>query len=120
MDGDEWKDYAEFRAAMAEYQQVRGVAYDQSKMREAQRRFRLYLKRHARGEYGDEARAKTNEIKELESEKNLEIAKFYLQDSQPRACEIYLRIVLDRHPNSRAAQEARQIRRQLDQTRGQW
>ena len=68
----------------------------------------------------ESSRAKVREINELEGEKNLRIAKFYLRDSQPRACEIYLRRVLDRYPNSRAAREAREIRAELDKSRGDW
>ena len=120
MEPDEWNDYAEYRGALAEYEQIRGVDYDQSKMREAQRRFRLYLQHHPRGDHWEDARAKVREISEMEGEKNLRIAKFYLKDSQPRACEVYLRLVLDRYPNSRAAREAREIRRKLDETRDRW
>jgi len=120
MDADEWNDYAEYTAALAEYDQVRGVDYDQSKMREALPPFRLYLQHHPRGDHWESSRAKVREINELEGEKNLRIAKFYLRDSQPRACEIYLRRVLDRYPNSRAAREAREIRAELDKSRGDW
>lgn len=120
LEAEEWHDYAEYRAALAEHAQVRGVDYDQSKMRESQRRFRLYLLHHPRGDHWEDARAKVGEISEMESDKNLRIAKFYLRDSQPRACEISLREVLDRYPNSRAAREAREILRQLDESRGSW
>jgi outer membrane protein assembly factor BamD (BamD/ComL family) len=56
----------------------------------------------------------------MEAEKNLRIAKFYLRESQPRSTEVYLRLVLDRNPNSSAAREAREIRRELDRTRDRW
>jgi len=120
MDADEWDDYAEYRAALAEFRQIRGVDYDQSKMQESLRRFNLYLQHHPRGDHWEDARAKKRELAEMEGEKNLRIAKFYLDHSQPRACEVYLRLVLDRYPNSLAAREAREIRRKLDDTRGRW
>ena len=120
LEGDEWKELAEYRAALCEFLQVRGVDYDEGKIQEAERRFQRYLQRHNRGEYAEKAREKIREIAEMEGSKNLRIAKFYLRESQPRACEIYLRHVVEKYPNSTAAGEAREIREKLGQQREPW
>ena len=116
MTDKEWKEVASFRAALAEYYQVRGAVYDENKLLEARRRFRDYLQQYPRGEYVEEVRSKLSEINEMEGEKNLDIAKFYLRESELRACDIYLRFVLDRYPNTLAAREARELRRSLENT----
>jgi len=115
----EWKELAEYRSALAEYLQVRGAVYDENKLLQARRRFKNYLQSFPRGEYWEAARAKLREINELEGEKNLKIAKFYLKESELRACEIYLRVVLDNFPNSLAAREAREIRNRIEKTSNQ-
>ena len=54
----------------------------------------------------------------MQGAKNLQIAKFYLRESQPDACELYLERVLRDYPNSSAAREAREIQKQLDRLKG--
>lgn len=115
----EWKELAEYRSALAEYLQVRGAVYDENKLQQARRRFKNYLQSYPRGEFWEEVRGKLREINELEGEKNLRIAKFYLKESQLRACDIYLRVVLDNFPNSLAAREAREIRGRIEKTQNQ-
>jgi tetratricopeptide (TPR) repeat protein len=119
MSGSEWKELAEYKSALAEYLQVRGAVYDENKLLQARRRFKNYLQSFPRGEYWEEVRGKLREINELEGEKNLKIAKFYLKESELRACDIYLRVVLDNFPNSLAAREAREIRNQIEKTQNQ-
>ena len=119
MSESEWKELAEYKSALAEYLQVRGAAYDENKLLQARRRFKNYLQSFPRGEYWEEVRGKLREINELEGEKNLKIAKFYLKESELRACDIYLRVVLDNFPNSLAAREAREIRNQIEKTQNQ-
>ncbi|MBN1443850.1 MAG: outer membrane protein assembly factor BamD [Planctomycetes bacterium] len=114
----EWADLAEFQAAMAVHLQIRGVDYDQKTMLEAERRFDAYCEHHPRGGHWQEAREKLREISEMESAKNLKIAKFYLREAKPEACQLYLKEILIKHPNSSAAREARQIQKQLDRARG--
>jgi tetratricopeptide (TPR) repeat protein len=113
-DQSEWRDLAEYQAALAVFRQVRGVDYDQRTLLEAEKRFTNYLERNRRGDHVEEARRKLHEISEMEGAKYLRIAKFYLRENQPRACEIYLRRVLVNHPNSSAAREAREIQAQLN------
>ena len=62
----------------------------------------------------DEVRGKLIEINEMEGEKNLDIARFYLRERRLRACDIYLRLVLDRYPNTLAARAAREMRSSLE------
>ena len=114
MTDKEWKELAAFKGALAEYYQVRGAAYDENKLLEARRRFRNYLQQFPRGEYVEEVRGKLNELNEMEGEKNLNIARFYLRERRLRACDIYLRLVLDRYPNTLAARAAREIRSSLE------
>ena len=116
MTDKEWKELASFQGALAEYFQVRGAVYDENKLLEARRRFRGYLQQYPRGEYVDQVRGKLSEINELEGEKNLNIARFYLREDELRACDIYLRLVLDRYPNTLAARDARELRRRLENT----
>jgi tetratricopeptide (TPR) repeat protein len=116
----EWKDSAEFKAALSVFNQVRGIDYDHQPILDAQRRFLSYMEHYPRSQHAAEARQKLREIAEMEGTKNLRIAKFYLRESKPRACEIFLRDVLIKHPNSAAAREAREIQKQLDRTRDQW
>ena len=52
----------------------------------------------------------------MEGEKNLNIARFYLREDELRACDTYLRLVLDRYPNTLAARDARELRRRLEDT----
>ena len=119
MSESEWKELAEYKSALAEYLQVRGAVYDENKLLQSRRRFKNYLQSYPRGEYWEEARGKLREINELEGEKNLKIAKFYLNESELRACDIYLRVVLDNFPNSLAAREAREIRSRIEKTTSQ-
>lgn len=119
MSESEWKELAEYKSALAEYLQVRGAVYDENKLLQAQRRFKNYLQGYPRGEYWEEVRGKLREINEMEGEKNLRIAKFYFRESQLRACDIYLRVVLDNFPNSQAAREAREIRSRIEKTQNQ-
>ncbi len=119
MSESEWKELAEYKSALAEYLQVRGAVYDENKLLQSRRRFKNYLQSYPRGEYWEEARGKLGEINELEGEKNLKIAKFYLNENELRACEIYLRVVLDNFPNSLAAREARELRSRIEKTTSQ-
>lgn len=114
----EWADMAEYHGALSIYMQVRGVDYDQRIIQDAERRFRRYLVNHRRGEHAEAAREKVREISEMEGAKNLRIAKFYLRESQPEACALYLQAVLTRYPESVAAQEARDIQKYLDRIKG--
>ena len=114
MTDKEWKELASFKGALAEYYQVRGAVFDENKLLEARRRFRNYLQQYPRGEYVEEVRGKLGEINEMEGDKNLNIARFYLRERQLRACDIYLRLVIDRYPNTLAARAAREMRSDLE------
>lgn len=114
----EWADLAEFQAAMSVFRQIRGVDYDRRTIGEAESRFSAYLENHPRGDHTEESRERLREIYEMEGAKNLGIAKFYLRESEVSACELYLRRVLVKYPQSSAAEEAREIQRQLDRTKG--
>lgn len=110
----EWADLAAFQAALATFRQIRGIDYDQRLIQEADRLFDRYLQEFRRGDHVEEAQNYRREIAEMEGEKNLEIAKYYLRESQLEAAEIYLDRVLRDFPNSEAANEARDIQAQLD------
>lgn len=115
-----WRDLAEYQAALAVYMQIRGVDYDQSVIQEAERRLSAYLEHHPRGAYAQNVREKLREISEMKGAQNLRIAKFYLREGEPRACEIYLRRVIRQHPDSAAAREARNIQKQLARSGESW
>jgi outer membrane protein assembly factor BamD (BamD/ComL family) len=114
----EWRDLAEYQVAMAVYKQIRGRDYDQKLVLDAERRFRTYLEDQPRGPQAEAARQKLAEISDLQGARYLQVAKFYLNESEPRAARIYLRLVLDRYATSTAAREAREIQGQLDRMEG--
>jgi outer membrane protein assembly factor BamD (BamD/ComL family) len=103
---------------MAVYKQIRGRDYDQKLVLDAERRFRTYLEDQPRGPQAEAARQKLAEISDLQGARYLQVAKFYLNESEPRAARIYLRLVLDRYATSTAAREAREIQGQLDRMEG--
>lgn len=110
----EWHGLAEYYAALSTFKQVRGTDYDEKVIQDAERRFRLYLEHYPRGPQAEDAREKLREITQILGAKNLMIAKFYLRESEPGAAKIYLRIVLEKYPTSKAAREAREIQRKID------
>jgi outer membrane protein assembly factor BamD (BamD/ComL family) len=115
----EWRELAEYQVAMSVYKQIRGRDYDQKLVLDAERRFRLYLENQPRGPQAEAARQKLVELSELQGARYLQVAKFYLNESEPRAAKIYLRLVLDRYGTSTAAREAREIQGQLDKMEGE-
>jgi outer membrane protein assembly factor BamD (BamD/ComL family) len=114
----EWRELAEYQVAMSFFKQIRGKDYDQKLVLDAERRFRSYLENQPRGPQAEAARQKLAEISEMQGARHLGVAKFYLNESEPGAARIYLRIVLDRYATSSAAREAREIQRQLDRLEG--
>lgn len=110
----EWRARARYNIALATYKQVRGVDYDEKLIEDSERRFREYLESEPRGPQAEDARQKVREITEKMGEKNLNLAKYYLRESQPVAAKIYLTLVLERYTTSLAAREAREIQRQIE------
>ena len=109
----EWRGLAEYYMALSTYKQIRGIDYDEKVIEDTERKFRTYLENNPRGPQAADAREKQREITEKLGEKNLNIAKFYLRESEPASAKIYLRVVLERYTSSTAAREAREIQRQL-------
>lgn len=112
--GREWRETAQFRVAMAVFLQIRGVEYDQEVLLRAERNFRRYLSENPRGERAEEARARLRELTEWQGQSYLQIARFYLRDSQVRAAKLYLRIILEKYTTTEAAEEAREISLQVE------
>ena len=110
----EWRGLALYQVALCVFKQIRGTDYDQQLILDAERKFRAYLEYNPRGPQAEDARAKLRQIAEMQGERYLRVAKYYLRESQPRAAKIYLRAVLDRYTSSTAAREAREIQRQLE------
>lgn len=115
----EWRELAEYQLGLATFKQIRGADYDQKIILESEQLFRRYLEDQPRGPQAESVREKLAEIAEMQGDKNLGIAKFYLRESQIRAARVYLRVVLDRYATSTAAREAREIQRQLDAMEGE-
>ena len=109
-----WTGTAQFQLGLSWYMQIRGADYDEKIISQARKEFRRYLEIERRGPHTQKAREHLHEISEMLAAKYLRIAKFYLRESDPRAAEVYLRLLLDEHTNSSAAREARDIQRQLD------
>ncbi len=110
--GSSWASTAQFQLGVSWFRQIRGAEYDEKTISQAEREFRRYLDEP--GPYASDARDYLDTIFEMLAKKYLEIAKYYLRESEPRAAEIYLRLVLDRYTSSSAAREAREIQRQLN------
>jgi outer membrane protein assembly factor BamD (BamD/ComL family) len=110
----EWRELAEYQLAESVFKQIRGIDYDQKLVADAEKKFRTYLENQPRGPQAEAARGRLEEITEMQGERYLQVAKFYLRESEPRSAKIYLRVVLDRYATSSAAREAREIQRQLD------
>jgi len=109
----EWRELAQYQLAISIFDQIRGVDYDQQLMNDADRKFRMYLEDNPRGKRAEDARAKVREISEMQGEAYLRKAKFYLRESQVIAAKRYLTIILERYTTTKAAQEAREIQRQI-------
>jgi outer membrane protein assembly factor BamD (BamD/ComL family) len=114
-----WNPTAEYQLALAVYRQVRGVDYDQEALRKASSKFNLYLNHHPRGPQVEEARGFLKQIAEMEGMHDLQIAKYYLRESQPQAAILYLRSVILNNPKTLAAREAREIYENLEKRRGE-
>ena len=109
---------AEYQQALSVFLQVRGVDYDQEAMRKARSRFSVYLQHNPRGNWVDEARGSLRRISEMEAQHDLQIAKYYLRESQPEAARLYLRAVLFNNPLTDAAREAKEIHDYIQERRG--
>ena len=114
----EWVEAAEYQQALSVFLQVRGVDYDQEAMRKARSRFSVYLQHNPRGNWVDEARGSLRRISEMEAQHDLQIAKYYLRESQPEAARLYLRAVLFNNPLTDAAREAKEIHDYIQERRG--
>jgi outer membrane protein assembly factor BamD (BamD/ComL family) len=111
----EWCERASYQVALSTFKQVRGVDYDQGVLLDAKQKLQSYLLSYPRGPNATTVRdVHIRDINEMIAERYVRVAKFYLRDSQPRAARIYLRLVLEKHTNTEAAREAREIQRRLD------
>jgi outer membrane protein assembly factor BamD (BamD/ComL family) len=108
------RELAQYRLAMSIYRQIRGTAFEQEFMVNAERAFRRYLEDYPRGKNSEEARAKLRELTDLQGKSYLEKAKFYLRESQLVAARMYLRVVLERYTTTDAAREAKDIMSRID------
>ncbi len=112
-----WNPTAEYQLALSVYRQIRGVDYDQEAIRRARSRFNDYLNHHPRGSKVEEVRLLLSQMSEMEGQRDLKIAKYYLRESQPHAAMLYLRSVFINNPKTEAAREARQIYDNMERRR---
>jgi outer membrane protein assembly factor BamD (BamD/ComL family) len=112
--GGKWRSDAQYLSALSTYEQIRGIDYDQKVIQDADRKFRVYIQDNPRGRQADEARAKVNELAEMQGQSTLRTAKYYLRESQFPAARIYLGIVLERFTSTVAAREAREILSEIE------
>jgi tetratricopeptide (TPR) repeat protein len=110
----EWRGVSEYYLALSVFKQIRGADYDEKLIEDAEKKFELYLENNPRGPQAEDAREKRREISEMLGRKNLNLAKFYLRESEAVSAKIYLRLVLDKYTTSTAAREAREIQRELE------
>jgi len=104
-----WNDTAEYQLALSVYRQIRGVEYDQDSIKRARIKFNSYLNHHPRGSQVEEVRRLLHHMSEMEGQRDLNIAKYYLRESYPQAAMLYLRSVFIKNPKTEAAREARKI-----------
>ena len=71
--------YAQFKLAMAHFQQMRGPERDQTETREAIQEFTVYLQRYPNRELADEARQRLREARDRLSEHDYRVGLFYFR-----------------------------------------
>src|SRR5262249_13023326 len=87
----EWKSLADFRVAMATFQQIRGAEYDRKLIEKSRDEFSNYLRLHPEGNQVQTAKDKLHESRDLLAQKDWQIAHFYDYNGKPEAAIRYFR-----------------------------
>ena len=100
--------YAMLQSARAMYATFRGVKFDDTPLVEAEHRFRTFAQQHPRAAKKANVGQILQGITEAQAEKLFETARFYERTDRSKSATFYYKQVMDKHPQSRWAGEARQ------------
>lgn len=105
----EWRDVALFQIARCEEAEYQGPSYDTSVIEKAERTYEEYERADPEGSRITESKERRGQIGDDLAEADLIKARWYLQWDRPQAARVYLRDILELHPQSRWAEEASEL-----------
>lgn len=102
----EWADAARFQIALCTKDISLEASYDQQRTKEAQDRFKEFVKSHPDAELSKEAREHISGLAGKEAESNFQIAKFYEKQKKLESAKIYYKYVFENFPDTSWSTEA--------------
>ncbi|MBA7701599.1 Outer membrane protein assembly factor BamD [subsurface metagenome] len=112
--GNEHVPDALYRSGRCYEEKAFGTRYDEVSLKKAVGIFNNYLKRFPRGERSDEVKQTLKRLYEKQARENYEIGLFYEKQLKHKSAKIYYQTVLDNHPNSVWAKNARNRLQKLE------
>ncbi len=110
----EASDVAEYQSAVCKLRQVKGMRYDLSKVREAEKLLANYVRRRPTGARIREADALLKTVREDLAAQDLEVARFYLErERRPASALIYVESLLRNRRDTAAAEQAKEYLRAI-------
>ncbi|MFQ5655057.1 MAG: outer membrane protein assembly factor BamD [Planctomycetota bacterium] len=109
----EWAGIAEYQIGEAALRRLKGVEYDFTLVKKAEKHFRRYLRLFPGGDRAAAARLSLERIGEMRAARLLGIAEFYLRLDREKAARIYLQRLLQNHPGVPAAKRAQAILKRI-------
>ncbi len=104
--GSPWRDFAEYRIAIAHLRAVPRPDLDQSELRAAREALTNYLATRPEGARQEEARAALAETEELLAESEFRIGAFYERIDEPFGASIHYKNVVTEYPRTLFASRA--------------
>ena len=99
--------HAMLQAARAMFASFKGVPYDETPLIEAEHRYKGIIDQYPAAARKVRAQQVLGQIAELRAERTYQTAKFYERTKRPKAARFYYRQVVDQHPATAWAVEAR-------------
>ena len=104
-----WTHFSLYQIGRCDEALFEGVKYDTSPLESAQKSFEEYLRVAPEGNHLAEVNRRLIRINKILAEKELTIARFYLQRKRYRTARIYLEAVLSKYPQAPTSAEARRL-----------
>ncbi len=109
----EYVDRAEYQIAITYYEMSLDPQYDQVFTQKAIKSLRKFLLKYPNSNFQEKAKEILRELTEKQARHVLDIAKFYLKQKKYQSAKIYLEEVVNKYPNTNAAQEAKRLQQGL-------
>lgn len=104
-----WAARALFNQGLCRRALAKGAVYDEVNMRRGVEIFRKYLDRYPEGDRRAEAEEQVRYLENLQAQKQVEVARWYLGQDQPLAARFYLLRCTERWQGTEAVREAEEM-----------